>query len=200
MIENTNLPVTEKSALLVESANFESRKFHRIDDDTLRIKPTITSRAFSLLFVVLGLILIGLYAFNTFTAFDGPGSIPLMLIGVMFSAAGLASYYSSNTQLVVNRQIGVAFVQSWRLSVPLDTRFVKRQVGVQDIIGIQTVSRVVKHRSNRNTRLSSYTEYQVNLCTSNTERQNLFITLKSEKADELANQLIDIFNVPLRSS
>ncbi len=197
MNENANMPASTDTAMLVASSNFESRKIQPVDNDTLRIKPTIISLAFSLVFIVLGLGLAGLWAARTFTSFDGPGSIPLLLIGVLFVAAGLATYHSSNEQLVINRDAGVAFLRSWHPSVSLEKTSLFRHIQSQDIIAIQTVSRVVKHRSSKNRRRNSYTEYQVNLCTSGAERHNVFITLKQEKAKELGNQLVQLFDVPL---
>lgn len=198
MIQIPDNSADADSALLVDSTNFESRKVLRDNKETLRIKPTFTSLAFSLLFLALGIIMIGFYLASTFTSFDGPGSVPLMLIGVLFAAAGLITYYSSNEQLVINSEVGVVFMQSWNPSVSLDLTSVKKHIEKQDIVAIQTISRVVKRRSNRNTRSATYTEYQVNLCVSDSKRHNLFVTLKSEKADNLANDLVQIFNVPLR--
>jgi hypothetical protein len=120
MTENTNMPTPADTALLVTSSNFESRRIQPVNNDTLRIKPTVVSLAFSLVFIILGLVLAGLWAANTFTSFDGPGSIPLLFIGVLFVVAGLGIYHSNNEQLVINRDAGVAFVRSWSLSVSLD--------------------------------------------------------------------------------
>lgn len=184
-------------ALTLASANFETRKIQRIGDDTLQIKPTIGSLAFSLLFVVVGMVLVGLWFASTFASFNGPGSIPLSLIGLVFCAAGLGFYYSGNEQLVINRETGVAYLQSWRPSIPLRTAALTKRIEAKDIITIQRISRVVKRRTNKSRRLNSYTEYQINLCTSDGERHNVIQSLKLEKADELGHQLAEIFGVPL---
>lgn len=184
-------------ALTLSSANFETRKVQHVSDDTLRIKPTIGSLVFSLLFVVVGLCLTGFWFASTFASFNGPGSIPLLLIGLVFSAAGLGLYYSGNEQLVINRETGVAYLQSWRPSVPLETTALTKHIEAKDITTIQRVSRVVKRRSNKSRRLNSYTEHQINLCTSDGERHNVIQTLKPKKADELGTQLARIFGVPL---
>ena len=197
MINIPDVRAENDSALLVHSVNFESRRIQRESDETLLIKPSLASLAFSLLFVILGLILIAFYLASTFTTFGGPGSIPLMLLGLLFVAAGLASYHSTNQQLIINREVGVVFMQSWSPSVSLDTTSVKTHVKRQDIVSIQTISRVVKHRSNRSTRRATYTQYQVNLCTSDAKRHNLFVTLKPERAETLANDLTRLFNVPI---
>lgn len=199
MKDTTDLPDTASAALDVKSANFETRKAQRVNDDTVRIKPSTTSLAFSLVFIVLGLILVGLYLLSTFTAFDGPGSLPLVLLGLLFLATGLGSYYDGNEQLVINRENGVAFMQSWHPSASVETTSLKKHVQPQDIIAIQTISRLVKSRTNRSRRLASYTEYQVNLCTSDSERHNVFVTRKLKKAEDVSNVLTQIFDVPLRS-
>lgn len=187
------------TALQVASSNFETRRIESVNNDTLRIKPTIGSLAFSLLFVFLGLVLGGLWAASTFTTFEGPGSFPLLLIGVLFLVAGLGIYRSSNEQVLVNRDVGVAFMRSWHPSISLETTSVYKHVEPQDITAIQTISRVVKHRSNRNKRQSTYTEYQVNLCTSDGTRHNAFITLEADKARTLGDQLAQMFSVPLHA-
>lgn len=197
IIENVNRPASADTALLVASSNFESRRVQAVDNDTLRIKPTVISLAFCLVFIVLGLGLAGLWAANTFTSFAGPGSIPLLFIGVLFLAAGLGIYHSNNEQLVINRDAGVAFVKSWHPSASLDKTSLFKHIQSQDIMAIQTISRVVKHRSSKSKRRSTYTEYQVNLCTLDAERHNVFITLKSEKAKDLGNKLAQMFGVPL---
>ena len=200
MSDNRSTPPISDVALTLSSANFETRKIQHVGDDTLRIKPTIGSMAFSLLFVVVGMGLIGLWFANTFTSFNCPGSIPLSLIGLVFCAAGLGLYYSGNEQLVINRETGVAYLQSWRPSVPLNTAALSKHIEAKDIFTIQYVSRVVKRRSNKSRRLNSYTEYQINLCTSDGERHNVIQTLKLEKAEELGHQLARVFGVPLVNS
>ena len=197
MSNNRPTPPIEDVALTLSSANFETRKIQHVSDDTLRIKPTIGALAYSLLFFVLGLILVGLWVANTFSSFNGPGSIPLSLIGLVFSAAGLGLYYSGNEQLIINRAKGVAYLQSWRPSVPLDTAALTKHIEAKDIISIQRVSRVVKRRTNRSRRLNSHTEYQINMCTSDGERHNVIQTLKLENADELGHLLAEMFGVPL---
>lgn len=195
MKEDPGLPGAEPTALVVASSNFESRSVHIINDETLRIKPTVASLAFSFVFVLLGLGLAVLWGLSTFTDFDGPGSVPLLLIGVLFAAAGLGSYYSSNEQLVINREAGVAFIRSWRPSASPDTSLMSKHIKVADISAIQTISRTVKHRSSK--RRNSYTEYQVNVCVGDEERHNVFITLKQEKAEELGRRLSTLFGVSL---
>jgi len=200
MKDTNNIPTDTSAALDVKSANFETRKVQRINENTLRIKPSTASLAFSLLFVVLGLIIAGLYLFSKFTTFDGPASIPLVLLGVLFLATGLGSYYDSNGQLVLNRANGVAFMRSWHPSASVETTALKKHVRSQDIIAIQTLSRLVKSRTNRSRRLASYTEYQVNLCASDNERFNVFVTRKPKKAEALGGELAQLFDVRLRAS
>jgi len=200
MKDATNLPDTFNAALDVKSANFETRRVQRINENTLHIKPSTTSLAFSLLFVVLGLMIVGLYLLSTFTTFDGPASIPLVFLGVLFLATGLGSYYDSNGQLVLSRANGVAFMRSWHPSASVETTPLKKHVRSQDIIAIQTLSRLVKSRTNRSRRLASYTEYQVNLCASDNQRYNVFVTRKPKKAEALGDELAQLFDVPLRAS
>ncbi|MFK7859286.1 MAG: hypothetical protein AB8B64_10705 [Granulosicoccus sp.] len=199
MVDGKNIPEISSTALSVSSSNFETRRVQFVNKETLLIRPSIGSLAFSGLFIMLGVGLAGFWVTSTFTAFEGPGSVPLLLIGVLFVAAGLWTYYGSNEQLVFNRTTGAAFIRSWRPSVPLDTTFVFRHIPSQDIIAIQTISRVVKHRTNRSRRSSSYTEYQVNVCTSDHERHNALVTLKSKKAEALGVRLSQMFSVPLSS-
>ncbi|MFT4728934.1 MAG: hypothetical protein ACI9UN_003447 [Granulosicoccus sp.] len=199
MTKKTNLTASADAALAVDSSHFESRKIQTIDSRTLLIKPTIATLAFSLLFVFLGLAVAAVWAVSTMTSFEGPDSIPLLLIGVLFIVAGLGTFYSSNEQLLINNNTGAGFIRSWYPAVSSEKASTYKQLLAQDIVAIQTVSRPVKRRSNRSKRSNSYTEYQVNLCTADDERHNAFITLKSEKADQLGSQLANLFNVPLRA-
>lgn len=200
MNDADGVPAASDEALPVASYNFESRKIQIIDEDTLRITPSAMALAFCLMFVLPGVVLVGLWVSATFTTFDGPGSFPMLLLGVLFSAAGLGFYYSINEQAVVNRETGIAFIRSWHPAVSLDASHVFRHIQPQDISYIQTVSRMVKHRSNRSRRRSRYTEYQVNVCLTDDERHNLFSTLKAEKADETGQRIAAIFKVPLHAN
>ena len=190
---------TNDEPLPVASQNFESRKIQIIDDVTLRIKPSLMALAFCLMFALPGVVLIGLWVATSFTAFDGPGSFPMLLIGMLFTAAGLGFYYSSNEQIVVNREAGVAFIRSWHPSVSLDASSVFRHIQPHEISAIQTLSRVVKHRTNRSKRRSRFTEYQVNVCLIDGERHNLLTTLKAEKSDKTGQRMATIFNVPMHA-
>jgi hypothetical protein len=197
MSDSRPSPSHQDVALTLSPANFETRKIQRLGDDTLLIKPTIGAMAFSLMFFVLGFILVGLWFANTFASFNSPGSVPLSLIGLVFCGAGLGLYYSGNEQLIINRETGVAYLHSWHPSVSPDTAKVTRHIEADDIISLQLVSRIVKRRSNKSRRLNSYTEYQINLCTTDGERHNVIKTLKLKKAEELGHLLARIFDVPL---
>ncbi len=194
------------TALSVVSANFETRKFELIDDHTLRIRPTIGSLAFSLIFFLTGAGLIVFWAANTFWSLGESNSIFLLLGGILFAALGVASYRNSNQQLVINRETGAAFVRCWWPSAPLDTQSLFRHVLPAEIAAVQLVSKVVTRTSTnrirsgrqygRKTR-SSYTEFQVNVCTSHDERFNAFITLRSEKAKKVGELMAQILQVRL---
>ena len=198
MKDATDISNDASSALDVKSANFEKRKVQRINEETLHIKPSTTSLAHSLVFVLLGLIIGGLYLVSEFTAFDGPASVPLVLLGVLFLVTGLGTYYDGNEQLVISRETGVAFIRSLYPSASAKPTAVKKHVKPQDIIAIQTISRLVKNRTNKSARLASYTEYQVNLCLLDNERCNVFVTRKVQKAEDLAYELAQLFDVPLK--
>lgn len=200
MTEVINMPDASAIALEIKSANFETRKVQHVDIETVRITPTVGSRAFSLLFVILGLAIFALYVASQYTSFEGPASIPLLLVGVLFFATGVGVYYDGNEQVVISRHAGVVFIRSWHPSASLESVSFAKHVQPKDITAVQSVSRVVKRRSNRNSRRANYTQYQVNLCSADSERHNLFITLKSKKADDLAKQLAQMFDVPLWAS
>lgn len=103
----SNIP---QAPLVLPSANFETQKFKSVDDVTLRIRPSIASQAFSLLFVIVGIAVLGLWIVSTFTAFEGSDSSLVLLIGAVFIAAGVVTYRQGNTQLIINRDTGAAFV------------------------------------------------------------------------------------------
>lgn len=166
-----------------------------MDDVTLRVRPSILSQAFSLLFTIAGFGLLGLWGVSAFTAFEGANSFLLLLIGGVFIAVGVFTYRQGNIQLIINRDTGAAFVRSWWPSVPLDTRTLFLHIRPQDIVAIQTVSRTVESSPSRKGKVSRYTQIQVNLCTLNNQRHNAFVTLKAERADDLAIHLARIFNV-----
>ncbi len=198
MIDATGISTASDAALPVASYNFESRKIQIIDAVTLLIKPSVFALVFCLLFALPGIVMVLLWMATTFTIFDGPGSFPMLLLGLLFTAAGMGFYYSINEQAVLNRESGIAFIRSWRPSVTFNSNAVFRHIKPQEISAIQIVSRVVRHRSNRSVRRSRYTEYQVNVCLVGDERENLFITLKAEKSEKTAKRVAAMFQVPLR--
>lgn len=199
MTENTDVFSSTDIALAVDSSHFESRKIQPLDDHSLLIKPTIAALAFSLLFVALGLVIAFLWSASRLTSFDGPDSTPLLLIGFLFLIAGLAMYYSSNEQLLITRGEGAKYIRSWLPAAQPEKASSYKLIPPQKIVAIQTISRLVKRRSNRSRRSSSYTEYQVNIVMEGDERHNAFITLKPDKAELLGNQLAEMFNVPIKA-
>ena len=76
--------------LVLPSANFETQTFKPVDDATLRIRPSIASQAFSLLFVIVGMAVLGLWIVSTFTDFEGSDSFLVLLIGAVFNVRRLA--------------------------------------------------------------------------------------------------------------
>ena len=127
----------------------------------------------------------------------GPGSFPMLLLGLLFTAAGIGLYYSINEQVILEKKSGIAFIQSWLPSGLSDSKNVFKRVVPEEMSAVQAVSRLVKHRSNRSIRRSSYTEYQVNVCLVTGERHNLFITLKPERAEKFAECAALLYQVPL---
>lgn len=193
-------------ALSLPSSNFESHKFKQINEQTLRIQPSIGSLLFSLVIFLIGAVLISVWAASAFSSLKGSNSIFLLLAGIAFAALGLGSYRSSNEQLIVNRETGAIFIRSWWPSVPLNTKSMFRHILPQDVNAIQLVSKVVTktttnrsrsgHQSGRKT-TKSYTEFQVNLCTSDDERHNAIVTLKFEKAEKVGVLLAQILKAQL---
>ena len=199
----TALPDT---ALSVPSSNFESHKFKQIDEHTLRIQPTIGSLAFCLLFFLIGCGMVLFWIASAFSSFDGANSVILLLVGLLFTGFGLALYRKSNEQLIINRKTGAAFIRSWLPSVPLNTRSLFRHVLPTEIRAIQLVARVVsgnstnrsksgRQRGRKTTR--SYTEFQVNICTTDDERSNALVTLKHDKAEKAGALMAQILDVQL---
>lgn len=186
---------TPHAPLVLPSASFETQRFTLVDDVTLRVRPSIPSQAFSLLFTIAGIGLLGLWGVSAFTAFEGTNSFLLPLIGAVFMAVGVFTYRQDNTQLIINRDTGAAFVRSWWPSVPLDTRTLYLHIKPDDIVAIQTVSRTVESRPSRKGKVSRYTQIQVNLRTRDNQRHNAFVTLKAERANDLATHLARILNV-----
>lgn len=193
IVERSNAPLT------VASTNFETRKFQWIDDSTVWIKPTLFALAYSWVFLLLGVVLIGLWVARSFTLFEGPGSPPLALIGVLFVVAGLVIYYTHNEQIFIEKDTGVYFKKTWLIfSSKTELSKSYRHVPVENLDTIQYLSHEVKHRTNRARRRSTYTEYQVNLCCKAGERYNLFFTLNSSKADKCALEISALLGLPLQ--
>lgn len=187
--------------LLVASSNFESQKFVSVDTDTIRIKPTVGSLVFGAVFALMGLGLVAYWGAATFGILDSTGLTPLLFVGLIFVVVGLLIYRSSNKQVVINRVVGVAFINSWSPTGSLDKSAVTKHFQPNEIVGIQGASRLVeRHKRKRNrTRTPTYVQYQVNLHTSDKKRHNIFVTLKPENAQDLGNKIAALFSVPLKN-
>ncbi|MFK7855460.1 MAG: hypothetical protein AB8B79_15160 [Granulosicoccus sp.] len=195
MANQSNIPLS------VTASNFETLKFTQVDEHTIQIKPTIACLLFNLVFLSIGLGLVGVWAVSTFSAFDGSNSLFLLFIGALFAALGLFLYRTSNKQVIINRETGIAYVRSWLPSVPLNTQTMYKHILPSQVEAVQLVSREVQQSSRssrKNTRRtnSSYTQFQVNCCTDD-ERSNVLVTLKEEKARTLGSSMSQIFDVPL---
>lgn len=197
MFEAEELVVQSDAPLKVASTNFESRRIQRLNENMLCVKPTLLSLAYSGVFVFLGCVLVGLWGAQILTTFEGPGSLPLAFIGLLFISAGMGIYYTHNEQVLVARDQGVQFRRSWRLGNISDNGPSYKTIDIRYIEKIQLLSHSVKHRTNRNKRRSTYVEFQVNVCCAEQDRYNLFITKKSDQAEKFANQVSALLDVPL---
>ncbi len=184
--------------LEVASTSFESKRFVQLNEDSVCVKPTVFALGYSFLFLILGFALIALWLLRTLTSFDGPGSLPLALIGILFLFTGFVIFYNHDEHVLVEKGIGVHFKRSWRVNSLFDRSAYRMSFSPEDVEKVQLLSHVVKHRSNRSKRRNSYTEYQVNLITKGGDRRNLFITLKPARADEFAEQVSLLLEVPLK--
>lgn len=187
--------------LFVGSSNFESLKVVSVDNDTIRINPTIGSLAFGALFALIGLGLVAYWGGATFGILDDTGVTLLLIFGLLFVAVGVLIYRGSNKQVVINREVGVAFIKSWSPAGSLDSSAVSKHIKPNEIVAIQGASRLVeshKRKGNRN-RSNSYVQHQVNLFTSDKKRHNVYVTLKPENAENLGSKLAALFSVPLKN-
>ena len=185
---------TPQPPLVLPSANFETQKFTPVNDATLRIRPSIGSQAFSLLFVIVGIGLLGVAIAITFSVIEGSNSLLMLLIGAVFIAAGGVMYRQGNTQIIINRDSGAAFVRSWWPTVPLDTQNLYQHIQAQEMVAIQTASRIIESARTRG-KATRYTQFQVNLCTADGKRHNVFVTTRQECAEDLASHLRRILNI-----
>jgi len=179
----------------------ESRKVHCINETTYCVRPSTFALVFCLLFALPGVLMVTLWIVTTLAIKTGPSSFPMLLLGLLFTAAGVGLYRSINEQVMLEKKSGIAFVRSWLPSeLPSelsDSKNVFKRAMPEEMCAIQIVSRLVKHRSNRGKRRSCYTEYQVNVCLLTRERHNLFITLKPERAEKFAQRAALLYQVPL---
>ena len=188
---------TNNDELFVGSSNFESQKFVSVDDNTMRIKPTIGALALGALFVLIGLGLVGYWGAAKFGILDDVDATPLLFFGLIFVAVGLLIYRGSNDQIVINRDVGIAFIKSWSPTVTLDRNAVAKHIQPNEILAIQSTSRLVKSHTRKRT--TTYTQYQVNLYTSDEKRHNIYVTLKPENAENFGHKLAALFGVPLQN-
>lgn len=186
-----------EAPLEVASMNFESKRYSRLDKNSVCVKPTVLALGYSFLFLVLGSSLIALWLARTFTSFEGPGSLPLALIGLLFLFSGFVIYYNHNEQVLIEKDSGVHFKRSWRFNSLTDRTASHLSFLPDKVEKLQLLSHVVKHRSNRSRRRNSYTQTQVNLVARSGDRHNLFMTLKPERAVEFAEQISQLLEVPI---
>lgn len=187
-----------EAPLDVASTSFESKRFLKVNKNSVCVKPTFFALGYSFIFISLGFTLIALLFFRTFTSFDGPGSLPLALIGLLFLFTGFVIFYNHDEQVFVEKDKGVIFKRSWRFNNLFDKAGYQQSFGFEEIEKLQLLSHVVKHRSNRSKRRNSYVEYQVNLVSKSGDRRNLFLTLKPERAVAFAEEASSLLEVPLQ--
>ena len=195
-MEKTDNLDTTGIPMLLETAKFETRKVEFTSNDSITIKPTWLSLAYSLIFITLGAVLASLWIAKKFTEFGGPGSVPVLLLGILFAVAGLGIYYSNNEHVLINKKDGFFYAKSWWPSVTVLNSSQAKRVQATDVVSVQSIARDVKHRTNRNRRRSTYTEYQVNVYVGDRLRHNVFVTLREQKANALAEKLVEFFGVP----
>lgn len=187
-------------ALPLASANFETRQFKQLDDHTLHIQPTIVSLAIRFLVVLVGLGLLVFWCITKFSAGSDSNSIYILLMSALFTSAGLYSYYTGNEQVIINHEIGAAFIRTWLPAVPDRVESTSRHIDPTDIVAVQIVSKAIRtsesQKKHRNWS-THYTEYQINLCTADTNRVNAFVTLRSDNAIRVAHLIAEILEVEL---
>lgn len=198
MFNSDEIVDLSKAPLEVASTSFESKRYLQVSDNCICVKPTVFALGYSFIFIILGITLVALFLFRTFTSFDGPGSVPLALVGLLFLFTGFVIFYNHDEQVLIEKHKGVQFKRSWRFNNLFDRAVGQQSLSSEAVEKVQLLSHVVKHRSNRSKRRNSYVEYQVNLVADNGDRRNLFITLKPARAAEFAEQASSLLEVPLQ--
>jgi len=187
-------------ALPLASSNFETRKIKQADDHTLHIQPTMLSLTLRVLVVSVGFGLLAFWCFNFVSSENNSSSVYLPAIGVLITSTGIYSYYTGNERNIINREVGAVFVSAWAQIVPNKIESISNNVLPTDIVAVRIVSKALRTSESRRKQrawTTHYTEYQINLCTADTNRVNVFVTLQSNNAIKAGYLISEILNAEL---
>jgi len=185
---------TEWTPLSRSGSNFRTHKLVTVDSKRLEFRSTFGMKLFSLIFFFAGTGMI-FYFFYKFFPFNQPDfeikDCLLLLIGVIFSGAGVYLIYESIRSCVFDKREGYF----WKRNIPIDensnNQRNKEFCKLEDIHALQTISEYC--RGNK----SSYYSYELNVVLKDGQRLNVEDHGNDSWVIRDANKLAKFLNVPV---
>ena len=145
---------TDWSPMARGGSNFKSAGLHQVNDQRYEFRPSWMTKFLSMIFFVMGLLLI------VFLMKKSPDSfrdyIPIGMAAI-FCAAGIGTYYSSKTPIVFDRNHGYFCRSREKPELMMDPTRLKRYAPLKRVHALQIISEYIK------TKKSSYYSYELNL-------------------------------------
>lgn len=166
------------------------------DENRLTYKPSIIGYVMGIIFIIVGLLIFGMYFF-----FSGDAPWFIMVFGAIFALAGIIMLTQAGSPIVFDRTERMFYRGRKQQKAP-DVTDTKHALSFNDIHAIQLLTRLESHRDdsgNRNgfSRTHFYKVYEMNLVKHDGDRMYVNTYGKFANARHDANTLADFIGVPV---
>ena len=175
--------------------NICTHRLKEVNHDRMEFKTTFGAKLFYSIFLIIGLVLLGIFAYKFLisTTFK-PQSLLFLLIGAVFTAIGGCLLYFG-TQPIVFSKINHLFWKGRKEpGMVFNNDQIKDLMEINHIYALQLISEYC--RSDK----SSYYSYELNLVLGDGERINVIDHGNKKKILEDAQKLAEFLNKPLWSA
>ena len=185
---------TEWGPLKRGGANFRTHKLVQADANRLEFQPTVMTRVFSLIFVLVGLFVLVPFAFD-FEKFssdfsENPIILTVFIIPIVFPIVGLVFYFTMGKKRVFDRSYNLYYKGKVPIG-PMDPSQIKDAVQLGEIHALQIIPERVTSKN------GSYRSYELNLILKDGRRINVVDHGNRNKLLEDANTLAQFLGVPV---
>ena len=173
-------------------SNFKTHALVKKSASKLAYRPSAGSIRFSLIFLIIGLVVLfsGLFNFSSFSINFSQVNWFMVLFGVVFAGVGGFLSYTFFTPRVFDKQLGL-YYKTYKVNIHKNRGDSKKQVLLKSIIALQIIGEQIRGKDR------TYGSFELNIVLNNGSRENVIDHGNLKSIIDDAHVISNFLNIPI---